>query len=236
MMRFGGNKTLRELFDVYNIDRFKTDKTILYNSRLMDFYRKFLKSKVNKETIERDPPPKDEALKSINVDLSSNYSNATKYASISKSGIKPAEDKYKSVSNTDEPDVNDTGFVSSLNSWMSSTIDATKFIAFKVGEIGIHNRIIEGGNAVGETGSSIVNKGTEAAKSEKVQSFAKKANDGINFVINKIFGGSGKKEENANNENTNSSTHVVNNSGNNNTSETAKIDINNEVKFEKNKK
>jgi hypothetical protein len=28
-----------------------------------------------------------------------------------------------------------------------------------------------------------------------VQSFAKKANDGINFLINSIFGGSKKKEE-----------------------------------------
>ena len=38
LMKFGGNRNLRELLDVYHIDRKKVDKTIIYNSRLLDFY------------------------------------------------------------------------------------------------------------------------------------------------------------------------------------------------------
>jgi hypothetical protein len=41
-MKNGGNRKLRELLDVYEIDRNKVDKTVLYNSRLLDFYRKLV--------------------------------------------------------------------------------------------------------------------------------------------------------------------------------------------------
>lgn len=41
-MKNGGNKSLIQLLDVYGIDRLKTDKATLYNSRLLDFYRKLV--------------------------------------------------------------------------------------------------------------------------------------------------------------------------------------------------
>jgi len=43
MMKNGGNKPLMQLLDVYSIDRLKINKATLYNSRLMDFYRKLVK-------------------------------------------------------------------------------------------------------------------------------------------------------------------------------------------------
>jgi hypothetical protein len=42
MMKNGGNKKLRELLEVYGIDKAKVNKTVLYNSRLLDFYRKLV--------------------------------------------------------------------------------------------------------------------------------------------------------------------------------------------------
>jgi hypothetical protein len=42
MMANGGNKKLRELLDVYSIDRLKVDKKMLYSSRLLDFYRRLV--------------------------------------------------------------------------------------------------------------------------------------------------------------------------------------------------
>jgi hypothetical protein len=47
MMKFGGNKNLRELLEVYEIDKFKVKKSILYNSRLLDFYRKMVNIDIN---------------------------------------------------------------------------------------------------------------------------------------------------------------------------------------------
>ena len=35
-MKFGGNKNLRELLELYNIDKNKVDKNILYNSKIIE--------------------------------------------------------------------------------------------------------------------------------------------------------------------------------------------------------
>ena len=35
-MKIGGNKNLRELLEVYNIDKNKIDKIILYNSKIIE--------------------------------------------------------------------------------------------------------------------------------------------------------------------------------------------------------
>jgi hypothetical protein len=76
---------------------------------------------------------------------------------------------------------------------------------------------------IAETGSHLVTKGTDMAKSESVQTFAKKANDGINFLINSIFGGKKKEEAETKQE------EKVESKGN----EFATIDCNNDVKFKK---
>ena len=47
MMKFGGNSNLAELLDVYGIQRLKVEKNTLYNSRLLDFYRKMVIKKFN---------------------------------------------------------------------------------------------------------------------------------------------------------------------------------------------
>ena len=36
LMKIGGNKNLRELLEVYNIDKNKIDKNILYNSKIIE--------------------------------------------------------------------------------------------------------------------------------------------------------------------------------------------------------
>ncbi len=46
IMRNGGNNSLIQLLDVYSIDRLKINKTTLYNSRLLDFYRKLVINEV----------------------------------------------------------------------------------------------------------------------------------------------------------------------------------------------
>jgi hypothetical protein len=165
MMKFGGNGNLKELLDVYEIDRKKVDKTKLYNSRLLDFYRKHLKSKVNREVFEKEPPAKDEALKGLGVDKSSSViSDSNKYSSVSKGGTKTGsgmkEDKFKSVSSSDDIET-DKGFVGGLNDWMSKAVNSTKYVAEKIGDLEIGSKIYNTGNVIGETGSSFVNKGTE---------------------------------------------------------------------------
>jgi hypothetical protein len=163
MMKLGGNKNLRELLDVYSINRIKTEKTILYNGRLLDFYRKHLKAKVNREKFERVPPEKAEALKNLSAD---NYtaSDSMKYGSTQNPSAKKSnEDKFKSISNT-APDIEgEEGFVTQLNNWMFNAINSTKYIANKFGELEIGNKIMNTGTVVAETGSTIIDKGTDVA-------------------------------------------------------------------------
>jgi hypothetical protein len=47
-MKNGGNKPLMDLLEVYGIDRKNIKREILYNSRLLDFYRKLVYFKLNK--------------------------------------------------------------------------------------------------------------------------------------------------------------------------------------------
>lgn len=169
MMKFGGNRNLRELTEVYQIDRKKVDKSVFYNSRLLDFYRKHLKSKVNRLPFEKDPPAKDEALKSLSADTynPNTLNDLSKFASVSSSGTKINSniEKFKSV--TSDQDEEDTSFIGGLNNWLSKPINLTKYIAGKIGEGGVEigSTIINTGNKIGETGSSIVNRGTAAAVS-----------------------------------------------------------------------
>jgi hypothetical protein len=101
------------------------------------------------------------------------------------------QDRFKAVTYTSSSDKveEDKGFSDSLNSWMTGALEGTQNIASNV-----LNTTLTTSVKVAETGSQILDKGTEIANSEAVKSFATKANDGINYVINSLFGGK-KKEE-----------------------------------------
>jgi hypothetical protein len=174
MMKYGGNRNLRELLEVYEINQAKTDKSILYNSRLLDFYRKHLKAKVNKENFDRMPPEKSEALKGLSID--SNYNpnipDSAKFSSVSKSGIKNyTSDEKTSFGSVSSSSEEDSGFIGNLNSWMGKAINSAKYVADKVGDFEIGNKIMTTGNAITETGSNIVNKGTEVAVRNYIKNY-----------------------------------------------------------------
>jgi hypothetical protein len=165
IMKNGGNKALRDLLEIYQINRLKVDKSVLYNSRLLDFYRKFLKSKVNKQPYDKAAPAKEEALKSLNADTYSGIPDSSKYSSISTNGVKPGDDKFKSVSSDGDPGEsgNDSGFIGQLNSWMGHAYGSTKYIAGKVKDMEIGTKIINTGSVFTNAGGAILDKGTEAA-------------------------------------------------------------------------
>ena len=158
LMKFGGNKNLRELLELYNIDKNKVDKNILYNSKIMDFYRKYLKKKANNEDNDEKAPSKEDALKTINFNLNNINENYNKFSSIS------------SDNNIGVKDEN--SFQNLLSNWMNKTIEETKGIT----------------ETISNTGKSFFDKGIEFSKSETIQNFAKKTNDTINFCINWLIG------------------------------------------------
>jgi hypothetical protein len=177
LMKFGGNKNLRELLELYNIDKNKVDKNILYNSKIMDFYRKYLKKKANNEDNDEQAPSKEDALKTINFNLNNINENYNKFTSVS------------SENNIGVKDEN--SFQNLLSNWMNKTIEGTKGVVKKVNDMNIPGKIAN-------NSKNLLDKGTEFMKSEKIQNFAKKTNDTLNYYINFLLGK--KKAENENNE------------------------------------
>ena len=177
LMKFGGNKNLRELLELYDIDKNKVDKNILYNSKIMDFYRKYLKKKAINEDNDEQAPSKDDALKTINFNLNNINENYNKFTSVS------------SENNIGVKDEN--SFQNLLSNWMNKTIEGTKGVVKKVNDMNIPGKIAN-------NSKNLLDKGTEFMKSEKIQNFAKKTNDTLNYYINFLIGK--KKALNENNE------------------------------------
>ena len=63
MMRCGGNKMLKELLSVYQVDKSKVNIEKLYCSKLLEFYRCVLKCKAMNTIVDKEFPCKNEALK-----------------------------------------------------------------------------------------------------------------------------------------------------------------------------
>ena len=177
LMKFGGNKNLRELLELYDIDKNKVDKNILYNSKIMDFYRKYLKKKAINEDNDEQAPSKDDALKTINFNLNNINENYNKFTSVS------------SDNNIGVKDEN--SFQNLLSNWMNKTIEGTKGVVKKVNDMNIPGKIAN-------NSKNLLDKGTEFMKSEKIRGFAKKTNDTLNYYINFLIGK--KKALNENNE------------------------------------
>ena len=128
----------------------------------MDFYRKYLKNKANNLPNEEQEPSKEDALKSINFTFKNNDNeNNNKFKSI---GSEVKEKNEKSIQDL-------------LGKWMNSAVEGTKGVVKKVNDLNIPGKIAN-------TGKNLLDKGTQLSKSEKVQNFAKKANDTLNYYIN----------------------------------------------------
>ena len=173
IMKIGGNKNLRIFLEKYEIDKNKIDKNILYHSKIMDFYRKYLKNISKNLPIKELAPSKEEALKSLNNNINNN-NNANKFISI---GSKNEND--------------DNSFHNHIGKSMSNSIEEIKGIEKKGNDIYITETITN-------FGKSIFDKGIELSRSETIQNLAKNTNETINYYINWFFGN--QKEETKDNE------------------------------------
>ena len=166
IMKIGGNKNLRIFLEKYEIDKNKIDKNILYNSKIMDYYRKYLKNKSKNLPIKEQPPSKEEALKTLNNNIN-NINDNNKFISIGSKN-------------------DDNSFHNHIGKSMSNSIEEIKGIEKKGNDIYITETITN-------FGKSIFDKGIELSRSETIQNLAKKTNDTINFCINWLIGN--QKEE-----------------------------------------
>ena len=126
-MRNGGNKQLKELLKLYSFDIKSIPTEKFYQTKIMEFYRKFLKYKVEGKEFNESPPSKEEAFNESFINL--NTSN---------------EDKFKSVGsiiqNDDDNDLHNVSFQDSIKNWMGQTYQETKDTFNKSGKKFIANK------------------------------------------------------------------------------------------------
>ena len=158
MMRLGGNKNCRKLLEKYEIDKNKVNKTILYHSKIMNYYRIFLKNKVNNIPMEIQAPSNEEALKNFE---GSNINNLE-------------ENKFSSVGNNKINEKKEEKFFSNI---INKAYEGTKDVYNKIGEMKITEKIKNVANSVKEKGNAIKN-----------SNFAKSAQDTLSYYVNWMIG------------------------------------------------
>lgn len=162
-MIHGGNKQLKELLKAYSFDQKSLTTQQFYQTKLMDFYRKYLKSKVDGINFEEEPPSKEEAFKESNLNL--DYNNENKFSSIS--SINQSKDIENNIS-----------FQDNIKNWIGKAYEGTKNT---INELEIGNKISYAGNAIINTGNKII-------ENAKIKNFVKTANDNISYYFNWIIG------------------------------------------------
>jgi ADP-ribosylation factor GTPase-activating protein 1 len=158
MMRLGGNKNCRKLLEKYEIDKNKVNKTILYHSKIMNYYRIFLKNKANNIPMEIQAPSNEEALKNFE---GSNINNLE-------------ENKFSSVGNNKINEKKEEKFFSNI---INKAYEGTKDVYNKIGEMKITEKIKNVANSVKEKGNEIKN-----------SNFAKSAQDTLSYYVNWMIG------------------------------------------------
>jgi hypothetical protein len=158
-LRAGGNKRLSDLLGVYEININQVKKDVLYSGKLLDFYRKLLKSEIAKDKPPQ-PPKKEEALTPSSQESIKNKEND--------------KSKFSSVTNEDtvqDQNEENKGFLGHLNGWMVTAYDKTSNLAIGMKdsftESKIGSKIVGVGTGavdfIKDTGEVVLNKGTEVA-------------------------------------------------------------------------
>ena len=172
----GGNKQLKDLLNEYSFDSKTMDSQRFYRTKIMDYYRKYLKSKVEGVTFNESPPSKEEAFEESLININNN--NENKFSSVG------------SVNQSQKED-NDVTIQDNIKNWLGWAYNGTKET--------INN--LEIGNKITNIGNSIIEGGNRIIENEKVKNFKKIANDNISYYFNWIIG---KKKNNDDINNSNS--------------------------------
>ena len=171
-MKKGGNKQLKDLlnFYSYNIKSMSPDK--FYKTKIMEFYRRYLKSKVEGIIINESPPLEEDAFKENFIN--SNKVNENKFNSVG-----------SSIQNDHIDNNNNISLQDNVRDWMDKTYQGTKD-TFNNLELG--DKIVYAKNSLLETGNKIID-------AVQIRDFVKKTNETFSYYFNWIMG---NKNENNN--------------------------------------
>ena len=129
-MNKGGNKQLKDLLKIYSLDIKSINREKLYQTKIMEYYRKYLKSKVEGKIFSEFLPSEEEAFEDSCINT--NINDETKYSSVGSS-------------NLDENKENEISFQDNIRNWFDKAYKDTKDT---INNLEIGNSIIETGNTI----------------------------------------------------------------------------------------
>lgn len=136
-MRQGGNKKLNELLQKYNFDKKSIIREKFYQTKIMEYYRKYLKNKVEKKDYNESPPSNEEAFKDSYINSNRNIEN--KFSS------------YSSISSQNENTLEDNNIsFQGLKNWLGNTYEEAKD---KFNKLELGNKLSYAGNTLIDTGN-----------------------------------------------------------------------------------
>ena len=212
-MKQGGNKQLKELLYNYNFDKNLISRENFYQTKIMDYYRKYLKCKVEKKDFMEEPPSNEEAFKLNSINL--NINNENKFTSIGSD-------------NPSDSEKNNNSFQDNITNWLGNTYEGAKDTFNK----------LELGNKISYVKNSVIDTGNTIFEKTQIKSFAKKAGENISYYYNWFLGNNSENKNNINNNNMdkqsqNINSEIINDKNNNNndtiTNNDSKENIKNDI-------
>ena len=188
-MIHGGNKQLKELLQKYYLNKNSIPRENFYQTKIMDYYRKYLKSKVEKNDFIEEPPSNEEAFKVNFINL--NLNNENKFTSIGSENQRDLEN-------------NNYSFKDNLTSWIGNTYEGAKD---QINKLDLGNKI-----------SSVIDTGYKYIEKTQIKNYAKKASDNISYYYNWFLGNNNESNDNNNidKQSQNINNKIINDNNNNN--------------------
>ena len=147
-MKKGGNKNLKEFLLNYPYDSNKITKEKFYNSKILHYYRKLLKSKVNGNELDLLPPSKEEAfeeIENININKENNFIS---YGSLNQNNLNNKDDN---INNDNKESIQDG--MSSVKDFFGKVYEGTKIA---INKMDLGNKLNSAKNAIYDAGKSIL--------------------------------------------------------------------------------
>ena len=148
-MKQGGNKNLKDFLLEYPYDIKQITPEKFYNSKILVYYRKLLKSKVNKTQFDILPPSKEEAFEPNEV-ININKDNFSSYGSVGQ--INSDENNNKDDNYGDNKSTLQEG-LNTVKNFMGKAFEGTKNA---VENFNLGNKLTNAKNFLFDTGNKIL--------------------------------------------------------------------------------
>ena len=207
-MKKGGNQKLKDFLKLYSFETKSIPAEKLYHTKIMEFYRKNLKNKVEGITETETPPPIEEAFDILDNNINMNGSNENKFSSVGSEKI------------DNDSESNDVSF-QDIKNWFGKAYEGTMDT---INNFEIGNKLAYAKNTILDTGNKIID-------NSNIKNY-------FSYYYNWFTGNNTNNDENSdsNNQSQNSNKNNIENKNNiqsNNNDNESKENIKNDINIYK---